>query len=825
MGMMRPIRLTVVQTHPVQYFAPWFRHVAAACPEIDLTVLYATQPTPGQQGVGFGRAFTWDTPLTEGYRCRIVRPARPGDNVHSNSFWGLDVPEIADALRQSRPDVALIPGWNSVTLLRALWTCRRLGVPVLWRGDTHLGNAPAGWRGRAWRAKNRLLLHLFDAGLSVGQRTRAFLRQFGMSEDQVFDTPHCVDNDFFAGLAGPYQNLEGRTVARARFGLARDDFVVLFVGKLDPCKRPLDMLQAVARLQPGCALLLVGAGPLEATCRQEAAALGVKVSWAGFLNQTQLGPAYGAADCLVLPSESETWGLVVNEAMATGLPCVVSDRVGCAPDLVSPGLTGEVFQRGDVSALAEALARVRAKTQRGHDWAPACRNQVAAYSIPRATAGLLTACRTIIGRRRFRRAKRTPRVVTLCGNMVTVSGMERMTFEVLRVLREHGAAVHCITNTWANWDRPQEPHPIQALAEQIGASHSTGYYWFSLDRGARHPLQLARVSWDIFRTSLGLLCDAWRFRPTHVLAPDHKAALRNAPALALLRLLGLRVIMRLGNAPDPGPFYQRLWRRAVTPLVDQFVANSRFTMNELLAHEVPAGKVTFIYNTVPTRSRPSRNGQPEQNCHKVIYVGQIIPPKGVDLLLDALGLLVQGGQDVRLDVVGDIDAWEPPNWKGYHQRLVERANRPDLAGRVNFLGWRSDVPALLAGAGIHCLPSRPEIREGFGLVVIEAKQAGIPSVVFPSGALPELIRHGVDGWVCTEITSQALAEGIRFFLEEEHRWRQAGAAARASLRPFNRDHFAASWWNVFQGKPPRPRDGRPGGALFLPEPTFMEEGT
>ena len=97
-----PIRLTVVQTHPVQYYAPWFRHIAAHCPELDLTVLYATAPTAAQQGVGFGVSFQWDTPLVEGYRCRILRAARQDQSVHSERFWGLDVPQIGAALEASR---------------------------------------------------------------------------------------------------------------------------------------------------------------------------------------------------------------------------------------------------------------------------------------------------------------------------------------------------------------------------------------------------------------------------------------------------------------------------------------------------------------------------------------------------------------------------------------------------------------------------------------------------------------------------------------------------------------------------------------------------
>src|SRR5687767_5187999 len=106
--MTTPLKLTVVMTHPVQYYSPWFRHITAHCPEIDLTVLYATEPTPEQQGIGFGKAFLWDTPLIDGYRCRIVRSACPKDNVHSDAFWGLNVPEITQAIHDSEPDIVLI---------------------------------------------------------------------------------------------------------------------------------------------------------------------------------------------------------------------------------------------------------------------------------------------------------------------------------------------------------------------------------------------------------------------------------------------------------------------------------------------------------------------------------------------------------------------------------------------------------------------------------------------------------------------------------------------------------------------------------------------
>ena len=420
-------------THPAQYFAPWFRYIAANCPELELTVLYATAPTPAQQGVGFGKAFAWDVPLTDGYRCRVVRPPHETVNVHSDQFWGVNVPEIADAIRQTQPDVVLIGGWHSVTQLRALWACRRMGIPVLYRGDTNLNSAPAGWRKPVWEIKTGFLLRRFDGFLAVGTRATEYLRHFGVAADRIFASPHCVDNEFFARSAAEFQTPAGRTAARAAFGLEAEDFVVLFAGKLERKKRPLDLIRALAENQnerqrdggtegrsnsspnrsiprslslreASCAfvegkqisLLVAGAGPLEADCRAEAERLGVRAVWAGFLNQSEIVRAFAVADCLVLPSESETWGLAVNEALAVGLPCIVSDRVGCAPDLIVPGKTGKVFPMGDVSALRAAIGRVRDRIHSGHRYDAACRAKAEAHSFAAATNGLLAACRAII---------------------------------------------------------------------------------------------------------------------------------------------------------------------------------------------------------------------------------------------------------------------------------------------------------------------------------------------------------------------------------------------------------------------------------------------
>src|SRR2546425_4634910 len=330
-----PIRLTVVATHPVEYHAPWFRWIHANCPDLDLQVIYAASPTPQQQGIGFDREFAWDVPLTDGYPCTVVRAARSVDRFDSEHFFGLNVPEIDDAIVDARPDVVVVFGWYSVTLVRAIRAARRLKIPVLYHGDTNLLSAPAGWRRPLWVAKTRWLLSSFSGFLSVGVRSAAFLRSFGMPDHRIFATPPAVDNERFAEAASMRACTNRRADARRALRFPDTAFVVLFAGKLEPKKRPLDLVEALGRMQPRPHLAIAGAGALEADVGAAADRLGVGCSKLGFVNQSEMVRVYAAADCLALPSDGrETWGLVVNEALATGLPCIVSDRVGCAPDLV-----------------------------------------------------------------------------------------------------------------------------------------------------------------------------------------------------------------------------------------------------------------------------------------------------------------------------------------------------------------------------------------------------------------------------------------------------------------------------------------------------------
>jgi glycosyltransferase involved in cell wall biosynthesis len=784
----KPYRVTFLQTHPVQYMAPLFRHITTNCGDIALTVLYASTPTGEQQGVGFGESFQWDVGLTDGYSNRILAPAASTRRFGSDSFGGADVGGVEEAVLETQPDVVVVPGWHSAFYVRAIAACRRHRIPVLYRGDSNLVAAPVGLRYLPWKPRTRLALKMFDGYLSVGTVSREYLQRFGVAEPLIFNSPHCVDNVWFACAAGAVRE-HGREAARREMGIGPQDFVVLFAAKFTAVKRPLDVIEAAAHLGPNVVVAMAGNGPLLERTRQAADRLNVRVITQGFVNQSAMPRLLAVADCVAIPSRCETWGLLVNEALASGTPCVVSTGVGAGRDLIHEQSSGAVHQPGDVEDLAAALTRVREALGMGRITVDSCQQAVGGFVYERAADGLLRGARRVHRRNSIPHLSTAdgPRVIALFGNMVSVFGLERMSFEVLRTLRESGAAVHCVVNRW-------QSSRIVDCADDITASWSTGYYWYELRRRGtvRHQL---RTAWDVFNTSIGLWRDARRFRPSHIFVPEFGAVLRSAPALWMLRRCGVRTILRLGNAPEPGRFYAFIWRYLVDPCVDQYVPNSQFIERELMRHRIASVKSRVIYNTVP--HRPHQWQQPAPVPGRVIFVGQVIPQKGLDLLLEAVAQLRRRDIDVTLDVVGDIDGYEDPAYVGYRAGVRKRALASDLAGAVRLLGVREDVPPLMARASIHCLPSRAEQKEGFTVTTLEAKRAGLPSVVTCSGALPEMVRHRVDGWLCQEISVEAIAEGLQYFLTDPERARRSGEEARASQLSFGRARFQSEWGEVF----------------------------
>jgi len=391
------LRLGVLASHPIQYQAPLFRALAR---RLDLEVFFAHRQTAEQQGAaGFGVTFEWDVDLLEGYPSRFLanRARRPG----VARFRDADTPEIGAIIRERRFDAFLVTGWHLLSYWQAIRACQRSGTPVLVRGDSHLGMPAGPLKRLVKQGLHRWLMRQFDGFLYVGQRNRAYLRHYGAPPERLFFVPHFVDNAWFAAesrvAAGERAGL------RARLGLADSERVVLLAARLVPFKRPEDVVRAVARVAAGrppaggVRLVIAGSGPLEPALRELAGGLRAPVVFAGFQNQTLMPAFYDLADLLVLSSDGrETWGLVVNEAMACGTPAVVADTVGCAPDLIEDGQTGAVAPVGDVAGLAAAIeALLDRKGSPAVQEALAAK--VAAYSVDAAVGGILEAIEGVRG--------------------------------------------------------------------------------------------------------------------------------------------------------------------------------------------------------------------------------------------------------------------------------------------------------------------------------------------------------------------------------------------------------------------------------------------
>lgn len=394
-----PFRLAIVTSHPIQYHAPWFRSLSRA---VDLEVLYShQQDAAGQAAAGFGHEFDWDLPLLDGYQYRWLTNVARTPSV--DTYAGCDTPQVGDVLDAGGYDACLVTGWylkSSVQAIRACWRSQR---PVLVRGDSQLAT-PRSWMVQAAKyVPYRWLLPKIDAHLYVGRANYEYLRYYGVASDRLFFVPHFVDNERFRDGAAVARQDGSAAALREAVGAGPGSVVFQFAGKLIPKKRPLDFLRALARLvEDGldARALVIGSGPLEHELQQFVTSRSLPVRFLGFQNQRDMPRCYAAADCLVLPSDGgETWGLVVNEAMACGRPAIVSAAAGCSRDLVHEGDTGATYVCGDIAGLADRMrAMMKQLSQDPSRFLSGLTGMMACYSVDRAVAGTLMALQAVTQR-------------------------------------------------------------------------------------------------------------------------------------------------------------------------------------------------------------------------------------------------------------------------------------------------------------------------------------------------------------------------------------------------------------------------------------------
>lgn len=385
------MKLAVITTHPIQYYAPWFKHMASER-GLNSRVFYLWDfGVTEKVDRGFGLPLKWDVSLLDGYDHEFIPNTSPRPGTHH--FRGLRNPGLLGSVRRYDPDAVLMLGYNYASLYEYILRWDRRKAPLILRGDSHRLVPRRGYKERLRRNFISAVFRRFARFLYVGKANYEYFRYHDVSPSRLFFAPHAVNNGRFFGEAERAERAAREW--KKELGVPSHHKVILFAGKFEANKRPLDLLEAFAgaRLE-STSLLFVGGGVLEAELRRRSAGR-ANIFFAPFQNQSLMPRTYAAADLCVLPSASETWGLAVNEAMCLSRAVVVSTHVGCAQDLVHERRNGLVFEAGNVSALSEALREALKDPARLGEWGEEGRRIIAGYSYEATTRGLMDALGTL----------------------------------------------------------------------------------------------------------------------------------------------------------------------------------------------------------------------------------------------------------------------------------------------------------------------------------------------------------------------------------------------------------------------------------------------
>jgi glycosyltransferase involved in cell wall biosynthesis len=396
----RVVRVAICATHPIQYQAPLWRRLAGR-PDLRVRVFYGCDMSVrGYRDEGFGSNVRWDVPLTDGYDFEFMSTDPKTNRV---GFFNPNGRGLETSMRRFEPDVTLLTAYNGLFSLRALRAAARLSSATVMR---HEATDLAVTRRFVKSAiRDRILRRIYarvDRFAAIGTNAVQHLSRLGVPHERIGRSGYCVDSEFLAAQKAAW--CPRRDELRAGLGISADDVAFLFSGKLIQKKDPLLIPSALERLpedqRARTHVIIAGDGELRASLESALRGIiGNRTHSFGFKNQSEIGRAYALSDYLILPSKrgaGETWGLVVNEAMQFGLPAIVSDAVGCHPDLVRDGVTGWTFAAGDSAALAAKMRLAIEMPFAGRiEMTRAAELWVAAFSLPKAADGLVEAIHSV----------------------------------------------------------------------------------------------------------------------------------------------------------------------------------------------------------------------------------------------------------------------------------------------------------------------------------------------------------------------------------------------------------------------------------------------
>lgn len=387
----------VFEEHPVQYRAPVYRYLQQEL-GVPVTVIYKNDSSiSGGYDKEFGVSISWDSDVLSGYCSRFLLMSSKDPAQHPvPSNIHLLVSRLCKEIRETRPDAILLLGYKNGFDWAAILSAIKTNIPFYFRAET---TDHAHFRSRLkGLCRDNLLSYFYRRCtrlLYIGSRSRCHYLRLRCDERKLIFSPYCVDTVPFKCGEGHRELL--RAEVRNNLGIKTRQTVLLFSGKLSLRKGPDVLLAAIGLLPIGIrdelTIVFMGSGEMADTLKSQASTSGLanRIHFVGFQNQMALSRYYHAADALVMPSRyGETWGLVVNEALHHGIPCVVTDAVGSAPDLIQPGVSGETASADSSLSLASAIIRILPMLG-SRQIRDNCRTAVSHYSVEAAATGIASA--------------------------------------------------------------------------------------------------------------------------------------------------------------------------------------------------------------------------------------------------------------------------------------------------------------------------------------------------------------------------------------------------------------------------------------------------
>jgi glycosyltransferase involved in cell wall biosynthesis len=378
-----------------------------------------------------------------------------------------------------------------------------------------------------------------------------------------------------------------------------------------------------------------------------------------------------------------------------------------------------------------------------------------------------------------------PRIVALCGARVFF-GQERANVEALAGLRRQGCGVLCAVR---NEDWPE----LVELRKQLSGRGLSWkkFHYIDIPRKGWILRTLVRNPYALVRGNIEMISTIRRFRASHIHAFNPFYFLNFIPAILFCRI---PIIYRCGDEPvQHNLLWRALWRY-ISKRADHFVADSNFIRDKLTDFNIDPRRISVIYSPAPYRPITAGTQIPESarsnKAFRFVYAGQLTVEKGIDVLIEAFSRVCSKFECAHLLIAGRISNWSGDEWaRGLRDRVVRN-------NRVHFLGWVENVPDLMRQCHVHVCPSMWE--EPYGLVTVEAKSVGIPSIVFPSGGLKELVDHGTNGWITSSRTADELSDALEYYLLNPKIAEEQGRKARRSLDALELDSFSERWLNVYE---------------------------